>query len=147
MDVLSEVLRAVKLDGALFYNAEFSAPWCVRQPSSRTMAPYLVPDSKHVIIYHLLTEGHGYAQVEGDDRPLPLNAGDIVIFPHGDTHNNGNGSPVTPMDSAQELERILAQGLKVSRLGGGGRSPNSSVATWPASRNSARSSLAGCRLC
>jgi AraC-like DNA-binding protein len=120
MDVLSEVLRAVKLDGALFYNAEFSAPWCVRQPSSRTMAPYLVPDSKHVIIYHLLTEGHGYAQVEGDDRPLPLNAGDIVIFPHGDPHIMGNGSPVTPMDSAQELERILAQGLKVSRLGGGG---------------------------
>ena len=29
MDVLSEVLKAVKLDGAFFYNGEFSAPWCV----------------------------------------------------------------------------------------------------------------------
>src|SRR5688572_20251174 len=53
MDVLSEVLKAVKLDGALFYNAEFSAPWCFRSPASRTMAPYLSPDAKHVIIYHL----------------------------------------------------------------------------------------------
>ena len=26
MEILSEVLRAVKLDGAMFYNAEFSAP-------------------------------------------------------------------------------------------------------------------------
>ena len=120
MDVLSEVLRAVKLDGAMFYNAEFSAPWCVRQPSSHTMAPYLLPDSKHVIIYHLLTEGRGYAHVEGDDRPLPLNAGDIVIFPHGDPHIMGNGSPVKPVDNTHGLQRILAEGLKVSRMGGGG---------------------------
>ena len=36
MDVLSEVLKVVKLGGALFYNAEFSAPWCA--PRS-TLAP------------------------------------------------------------------------------------------------------------
>jgi AraC-like DNA-binding protein len=120
MDVLSEVLKAVKLDGALFYNAEFSAPWCFGQPASGTMASYLSPDSKHVIIYHLLTEGRGYAHVEGDGRPLPLSAGDIVIFPHGDPHIIGNGSPVKPMDSAQELQRVLSEGLKVSRHGGGG---------------------------
>ena len=30
MDVLSEVLKVVKLRGALFYNGEFSAPWCER---------------------------------------------------------------------------------------------------------------------
>lgn len=120
MDVLSEVLKAVRLDGALFYNAEFSAPWCFRQPASQTMAPYLSAASKHVIIYHLLTEGCGYAHIEGDGRPLPLNAGDVVIFPHGDPHVMGNGAPVTPVDSAQELQRVLAEGLKVSRFGGGG---------------------------
>lgn len=120
MDVLSEVLRAVKLDGALFYNAEFSAPWCFRQPPSRTLAPYLSPGSDHVIIFHLLTEGRGYGRVEGDDRPVPLSAGDIIIFPHGDPHLMGNGSPVTPVDSAQELKRVLSEGLTVSRLGGGG---------------------------
>jgi AraC-like DNA-binding protein len=120
MDVLSEVLKAVKLDGALFYNAEFSAPWCFRSPASRTVAPYLSPDSRHVIIFHLLTEGHGYAQLEEDDRPVPLNAGDIVMVPHGDPHIMGNGSLVKPVDNEQELQRILSQGLKVSRQGGGG---------------------------
>ena len=120
MDVLSEVLKAVKLDGALFYNAEFSAPWCFRAPASRTVAPYLSPDSRHVIIYHLLSEGRGYAQVEGDSRLLHLTAGDIVIFPHGDPHIMGNGPPVKPVDYEQELQRILSQGLKVSRMGGGG---------------------------
>ncbi len=120
MDVLSEVLKAVKLDGALFYNAEFSAPWCFRAPPSRTVAPYLSPDPRHVIMYHLLSEGRGYAHVEGDSRLLPLTAGDIVIFPHGDPHIMGNGPPVKPVDYEQELQRILSQGLKVSRMGGGG---------------------------
>ena len=120
MDVLSEVLKAIRLDGAMFYNAEFSAPWCFRSPSSRILAPYLSADSGHVIIFHLLTDGRGYGQVEGDDRAVPLNAGDIVIFPHGDPHIMRNGPPVKPVDNEQELQRVLSQGLKVSRLGGGG---------------------------
>ena len=47
MDVLSEVLKAVKLDGAVFFNGEFSAPWCSREPDSRTMASYLSAGPKH----------------------------------------------------------------------------------------------------
>jgi len=120
MDVLSEVLKAVKLDGAMFYNAEFSAPWCLCSPASPTLALYLSAGSRHVIIFHLLTEGHGYAQVEGDDRPLPLNAGDILIVPHGDPHAMRNGPLIKPVDHAEEIRRILSQGLKVSRMGGGG---------------------------
>jgi AraC-like DNA-binding protein len=73
-----------------------------------------------VILYHLLTEGRGYAYVEGDTRRIALEAGDILIFPHGDPHIMGNGSPIQPVDSEQELQRIFSQGLKVSRMGGGG---------------------------
>jgi AraC-like DNA-binding protein len=120
MDVLSEVLDTVRLDGAMFYNAEFSAPWCFRSPGSPALAPYLSPGPRHVIIFHLLTEGRGYAHVEGDGRPVPLDAGDIVIFPHGDPHILGNGPPVAPVDNAQDLKRVLSLGLKVSRMGGGG---------------------------
>jgi Cupin len=47
MDVLSEVLKAVKLDGAIFDNAEYSAPWCFRAPASHAVAPYLSPDPRH----------------------------------------------------------------------------------------------------
>jgi len=120
MDVLSELLKAVKLDGALFYNAEFSAPWCVRTPASRVVAPHLGPGPGHVIIFHLVTEGRGYAYVEGDERRVELNAGDIVIFPHGHPHILGSGAPVKPVDHERELQRVLAQGLKLSRSGGGG---------------------------
>jgi AraC-like DNA-binding protein len=43
-----------------------------------------------------------------------------VIFPHGDAHIIENGSPTETVDLAKELDRIVVQGLKLSRLGGGG---------------------------
>jgi len=119
MDVLSTVLKTVKLEGALFYNAEFSAPWCARAPQSSLMAPYISPEPRHVIIYHLLTHGRAYANVEGGER-VALSAGDIVVFPHGDPHLVGNGRDVEPRDHGKMLQEILAQGLKPARMGGGG---------------------------
>jgi hypothetical protein len=53
MDVLSEVLKVVKLEGALFYNGEFSSPWSFCSPPSHSVAPYVAPAAQHVIIYHL----------------------------------------------------------------------------------------------
>ena len=122
MNVLSEVLKAVKLDGAVFFNGEFSAPWCTREPDSRTMASYLSSGPKHVFIFHLVTEGQCYCRGEEGGRAIPLEAGDIVILPHGNEHLIGNGPPVTPIDSALHLREVLAEGRILSYVGGGGES-------------------------
>jgi AraC-like DNA-binding protein len=119
MDVLSEVLKVVKLQGALFYNGEFSSPWSFYSPDSRTVAPYVAPAARHVIIYHLLTEGRASARLVDGERII-LQAGDIVIFPHGDAHFLENGPATKAVEMERELARIFAQGLKRSSLGGGG---------------------------
>jgi len=119
MDVLSEVLKVVKLAGAMFYNAEFTAPWSFRAPPSCNVAPYVSSSAGHVIIYHLLTEGRASARLE-DGKDLALQAGDIVIFPHGDAHIIENGHPTVTVDNEKELARIFAEGLKLSRAGNGG---------------------------
>ncbi len=120
LDVLSDVLRRVRLHGAVFYNAEFSAPWALRSPPAPVLAPYLAPDSGHVIIFHLLTEGLGYAHLEGERQAVPLRAGDLVVFPHGDSHVLGNGARTKPLDAGRQLQTILSNGLKLARFGGGG---------------------------
>src|SRR3954466_1397344 len=119
MDVVSELLRVVKLEGALFFNAEFSAPWCIRSTQTSALAPLLSPGAKHLILYHLLTEGHAYAKTL-DGRREELIAGDIVIFPHGDSHYLGNGLPEVPVDALESFATDLTQGMKVVRFGGGG---------------------------
>ena len=120
MDALSEVLKVVKLQGAMFFNGEFSSPWSFCSPPSHAVAPYVAPGAGHVIIYHLLTEGRASAWLVDSERII-LDAGDIVIFPHGDAHFIENGPPTKPVDMVKELARIFSQGLKRSCLGGGGK--------------------------
>jgi len=119
MDVLSEVLKVVKLQGALFHNGEFSAPWSVRTGSSRTMASRFVPGADHLIVYHLLTEGRASLRLESGES-LPLNAGDLVMVPHGDAHVMENGPSTKAMDLSRNMEEVLEQGLRPWRFGGGG---------------------------
>ena len=118
MDVLSEVLKAVKLSGAVFFNGEFSAPWCFSSSPSAAKEQFL-SGTGHLIIFHFLTEGRAYARLP-DGKKEQLTAGDIVIIPHGDTHFLGNGAPEKPVDSFRVFAKDVAKGLKVVRFGGGG---------------------------
>ncbi len=118
MDVLSDVLKVVKLESAFFYNAEFSAPWSYRSPDSCKLAPYINQPTGHVIVFHLLSEGRAFAQL-GDER-VALGPGDIVIFPHGNSHYLESGPAPHTVNGEDELHRVFSQGLKIAHLGGGG---------------------------
>ena len=85
MDVLSEVLETVRLDGAMYYNGEFSAPWCFSSPPSSTLAALLAPAARHLVIYHLLIDGSALVEL-GNGQSVELDPGDIVILPQGDPH-------------------------------------------------------------
>jgi AraC-like DNA-binding protein len=119
MDVLSEVLKVVKLQGAMFYNGEFSSPWSVSAASSHALARYFETGVEHVIVYHFLTEGRASVRLE-DGEHISLTAGDIVMLPHGDPHIVENGPATKTIDDSHNLDDVLAQGLKLWRLGGGG---------------------------
>ena len=119
MDVLSEVLRVVKLQGALFCNGEFSAPWSIRATSAHALARYFAPGAEHVIVYHLLTEGRAVVRLDDGER-LALSAGDIVMIPHGDPHILENGLATRTIDNSDQFAEVLSQGLKLWCFGGGG---------------------------
>jgi AraC-like DNA-binding protein len=84
-DALSDVLQAVRLSGAAFFRIEASSPWVAQAPPARRVASLVLPHAQHVFEYHVLTEGDCWARV-GDDAPVHMRAGDIVVLPHGDAH-------------------------------------------------------------
>jgi AraC-like DNA-binding protein len=119
MDLVSEVLRVVRLDSAIYFNAEFCEPWCLASPDSRTLAPVLASASAHVIIYHFLYEGRAYVELENGER-VALSAGDLVTVPHGHRHILGSGPRVPPIDAGAALPGVLERGLDLLQLGGSG---------------------------
>lgn len=85
-DPLSDVLRSVRLRGAVFYYVSFrDEAWAAETPGSRTLAQALMPGSEHVLAYHLIVRGQGWAGTDGEP-PVRLGSGDIVMFPRGDGH-------------------------------------------------------------
>jgi len=82
------------------------------------MAPHVSPVAGRLITYHFVTEGRAYARLL-DGRREELTAGEIVIFPHGDAHMLGNGSPENRWKSLRTFAKNLTQGLKLARFGGG----------------------------
>jgi AraC-like DNA-binding protein len=84
-DILSDVLRAVRLTGAVFFSVEASAPWVAETPSASVLAPHVMPGSEHTIEYHLVTRGSCWGGIV-DQAAERLEQGDIIVFPQGDAH-------------------------------------------------------------
>ena len=84
-DILSDVLRSVRLRGALFFLVNGGESWAAEAPPSREIAAAVMPDSEHVMEYHLVTRGQCWGAIVGE-APVRLDTGDIILFPQGDPH-------------------------------------------------------------
>ena len=49
VDVLSDVLRAVRLTGSVYFDFELSSPWVAEAPPSREIAGKVMPGAQRVI--------------------------------------------------------------------------------------------------
>ena len=119
MDVLSDVLRVVRLSGAVFFTAEFTSPWAVQSPPSNSLAAMILPDAECVSLFHVLVEGDCWVECR-DYPPVRLEAGDVIIFPHGDQHDMSSrrGTKTTPIGNL--LPQSRSQDLPQLSHGGGG---------------------------
>lgn len=118
MDVLSDVLQMIRLEGALFLNGEFHEPWCVSAPRGSDFATILCPRAGNLAILHLVLEGRCWIQLHGGD-PIALEAGDAVVMPHGDSHLIGSGLRHTAIDLDYVVQVKLPE-LNLIRYGGDG---------------------------
>jgi AraC-like DNA-binding protein len=85
IDVLSNVLRTVRLKGAVFFYVEAAPPWSAASSATNKLLHKVMPDAGHLIPYHVVIEGYCYGSVK-DLAPVRMEAGDVIVFPHGDAH-------------------------------------------------------------
>ena len=94
LDLLSDILTKLSLQGTLYFRTSFTEPWGIRVP------PY-----ENCARFHYVHRGECAVRVDGEDRTLRLAKGDFVLIPHGAAHvlNCRHSGP----DDALPLEDVL----------------------------------------
>jgi AraC-like DNA-binding protein len=118
MDALSEVLKSVRLEGAVYLNAEFTAPWCIRGECSVAGIRKRLAGAEQVAFFHFLIEGHCQARLVDGTEVLEVNAGELILIPQDEKHLLASDLHLAP----QEVEAIEGPDpdFVQIRQGGGG---------------------------
>jgi len=120
MDVLSDVLRAIRLCGSVFFTAEFTAPWALESPNPELLGPIVMPEAEHISFFHILTEGLCVVQCDRNAR-VALESGDVVVFPHGHSHTMRSDDQAETRSLDDVFSQPSPDGLPQVVFGGGGR--------------------------
>ena len=100
MDVLADVLNTLELNGWLSSRRELAPPW--RYDFAATK------DS----MFHVLSSGRAYLQVEGEAGPIRVGDGDVVLFPTGRPHLLYD-NPASPLTRLVHLDYNPQRGHQV----------------------------------
>jgi AraC-like DNA-binding protein len=114
-DPLSDVLRAVRLDGAYFYTVEAREPWSVEAGPAEDLTPRVLPGAEHLIPYHIVTGGRCWGRLI-DGPAATLEPGDVIVFPHGDSHIM-SGDPTRGAKSVPTVPGRYPETVKVGESG------------------------------
>lgn len=118
-DVLSDVLRAVRLTGAVYFDFELSSPWVAEAPPSRAIAATVMPGADRVIEYHLIARGSCWGHAIGQE-PAQLSEGDLIVFPQGDPHVLSSAPGMRAVPDLSVFARGSTPLPLVHEMGGGG---------------------------
>lgn len=120
MDVLGEMLAALRLSGGVFVESEFRAPWSIFSHfTPEDCAPFF-PMPEQLIAYHYVREGEVTCQLE-DGSVLRVGAGELVVLPQNAPHHLHGPAPwPSAIDAGAVLRHIGNDGILRIRVGGSG---------------------------
>jgi AraC-like DNA-binding protein len=101
-DALSEVLRTVRLRGAVFFYVDGNAPWAAEAPASGEIVGAIMPGAEHMMEFHVVAEGSCWAAIVGE-KPIRLEQGDVIVFPQGDPHILSSAPGMRPVRPQHEV--------------------------------------------
>jgi AraC-like DNA-binding protein len=107
MDIVADVLNALELRGWLSSRRELVPPWRYDfAPSNDSM-------------FHVISYGGAYLQIEGEAAPTRVEDGDVVLFPTGHPHSLYD-DPQSPLTRLVHLDYNPQRGHQVVDSAGEG---------------------------
>lgn len=94
MDSLTDILRDLRLESSFYARSDLKAPWGLS---------FSLKDGPS---FHVVVTGRGFLRIDAES--IPLEAGDLVLLPHGDEHQ---------IVSEPEAEAIPLMALPSARVG------------------------------
>jgi AraC-like DNA-binding protein len=115
-DVLSDVLRTVRLSGSLQFCFMPAGDW---RTEGKAGLRSLSQNPATAIPFHILVEGTCWLKIEG--RQLDLAEGDVVAFPFGTSHQLGAGAGVRMIAPVHDLPPKPWREIPILQYSGEGR--------------------------
>jgi AraC-like DNA-binding protein len=106
-DLLSELLRSIRLRKSVYFRPELRAPWGISL-------------GNHGTVFHIVTSGKCWLEVEGVTGPLRLSAGDFALFPRGHVHVIRDARTTPSVDFFELIKRNIPDPARMFRAGGSG---------------------------
>lgn len=110
MDVLSDVLRVIRLAGSVFFTARLYEPWAFASASGEELAELMIPEAECLTLFHIVAEGEFWLSREGQP-PVHVRSGEAVIVPHADAHVMGSDPRLTPEPITPVLSGLPDEGV------------------------------------
>ncbi len=108
VDPLGEALHFLRMSGVLYSRPELTAPWGLE-----------LPPLPEYMMFHVVISGRCWLEVQGAE-PSVLQAGDLVLVPHGEGHRLLS-EPGVAAANLFDIPRELVSGrYETFRHGGGG---------------------------
>jgi AraC-like DNA-binding protein len=119
MDVLSEVLRVVRLSGVVHFRAEFTRPWAIVSSAPEALVGRLKVAAGSVTPFHIVIGGACWVSC-GKLPPVKAETGDVIVVPRGDQHVMTSDVGLTPVPIAEIYRQPSTDHIAVINYGGPG---------------------------
>ncbi|MEU6590513.1 AraC family transcriptional regulator [Streptomyces sp. NPDC046881] len=118
-DRLDAALQGLRLDGAIFFRAEFTEGWAYRSPTTEQLVRILRPAAKRLIVFHIVAGGTCWVRLPDGER-VWAREGDVVVVPYGEQHAMGGAEAAREVPILELLDPPPWRTLPVLRHGAGG---------------------------
>lgn len=85
---LRAALERLRLEGAIFFRAEFTEGWGFESPEGADSARLLHPGAERVILFHVVAGGRCWVSLADGVRHW-ASGGHVIVLPYGDRHTMG----------------------------------------------------------